>query len=61
MAMYWATDLQSKVLDECLQLHGGIGYMWAYPSARAWADTRVSHSYGGANEIMKELLSRRLP
>ncbi|AMO25553.1 acyl-CoA dehydrogenase [Ramlibacter tataouinensis] len=61
MAKYWCTDLTSKVLDVCLQLHGGYGYMWEYPIARAWADARVSRIYGGANEIMKEVISRQLP
>jgi len=61
MAKYWCTDLSSKVLDLCLQLHGGYGYMCEYPIARAWADARVSRIYGGANEIMKEVISRQLP
>ena len=61
MAKYWCTDLQSKVLDACLQLHGGYGYMREYPIARAWADARVARIYGGSNEIMKELISRQLP
>ncbi len=61
MAKYWCTDLQSKVLDACLQLHGGYGYMWEYPIARAWADSRVARIYGGSNEIMKELIARQLP
>ncbi len=61
MAKYWCTDLQCKVLDACLQLHGGYGYMWEYPIARAWADARVARIYGGTNEIMKELIARQLP
>ncbi|MCM8595907.1 acyl-CoA dehydrogenase family protein [Accumulibacter sp.] len=61
MAKYWCTDLQSKVLDACLQLHGGYGYMWESPIARAWADSRVARIYGGSNEIMKELIARQLP
>lgn len=61
MAKYWCTDLSSKVLDSCVQLHGGYGYMWEYPVARAWADARVSRIYGGSNEIMKEVISRQLP
>jgi len=60
MAKYWCTDLQCKVIDACLQLHGGNGYMWEYPIARAWADARASRIYGGSNEIMKELISRSL-
>jgi len=60
MAKYWCSDLQFKVLDACVQLHGGYGYMWEYPIARAWADARVQRIYGGTNEIMKELISRTL-
>lgn len=58
MAKYWLTDLQTKVADECLQLHGGYGYMWEYAVARAWADARVQRIYAGTNEIMKELIAR---
>ncbi|QHE85858.1 acyl-CoA dehydrogenase family protein [Hydrogenophaga sp. BPS33] len=58
MAKYWCSDLQCKVMDECLQLHGGYGYMWEYPIARAYADARVQRIYGGTNEIMKEVISR---
>ena len=60
MAKYWCSDLQFKVMDECVQLHGGYGYMWDYPITRAWADARVQRIYGGTNEIMKELISRSL-
>jgi alkylation response protein AidB-like acyl-CoA dehydrogenase len=58
MAKYWLTDLQSKAADECLQLHGGYGYMWEYQVARSWADARVQRIYAGTNEIMKELIAR---
>ncbi len=58
MLKYWGTDLQCKVIDECVQLHGGYGYMWEYPIARAWADSRVQRIYAGTNEIMKEIISR---
>lgn len=58
MAKYWLTDLQSKVADECVQLHGGAGYMWEYDVAKAYADGRVARIYGGSNEIMKELIAR---
>jgi alkylation response protein AidB-like acyl-CoA dehydrogenase len=58
MAKYWVTDLQGKVMDECLQLHGGYGYMNEYPIARAYADARVQRIYGGTNEIMKEIIGR---
>ncbi|MBN8491188.1 MAG: acyl-CoA dehydrogenase family protein [Burkholderiales bacterium] len=60
MAKYWCSDLQNKIIDECVQLHGGYGYMWEYPVARAWADARVQRIYGGTNEIMKELISRSI-
>jgi len=58
MAKYWCSDLQCKVMDECLQLHGGNGFMWEYPITRAYADARVQRIYGGTNEIMKEVISR---
>ncbi|MES2634325.1 MAG: acyl-CoA dehydrogenase family protein [Pseudomonadota bacterium] len=60
MAKYWTTDLQCKVMDECLQLHGGYGYMWEYPITRAYADARVQRIYGGTNEIMKEVITRAM-
>ncbi len=60
MAKYWCSDLQGRVVDECLQLHGGYGFMWEYPIARFYADARVQRIYGGTNEIMKELISRTL-
>ena len=60
MAKLWTTDLQFKVLDECLQLHGGYGYMQEYQIARAFTDSRVQRIYGGTNEIMKEIISRNL-
>ncbi len=60
MAKYWVTDLQCKVIDQCLQLHGGYGYMMEYPITRAYADARVQRIYGGTNEIMKELIARTL-
>ncbi|WP_313597099.1 acyl-CoA dehydrogenase family protein [Psychrobacter sanguinis] len=55
---YWVTEKQCKVIDECLQLFGGYGYMSEYPIARMYADARVQKIYGGTNEIMKELASR---
>ncbi len=58
MAKYWLTDLQYKVAEEGLQLHGGYGYIWEYDIARAWADSRVQRIYAGTNEIMKELIAR---
>jgi len=59
-AKWWCTDLQGRVVDRCLQLHGGYGYMLEYPIARAYADARVTRIYGGANEIMKEIVGRSL-
>ncbi len=58
MAKLMTTELQCKVMDECVQLYGGYGYMWEYPIARAYADARVSRLYGGTSEIMKEVISR---
>lgn len=55
-----STDLQCKVIDECLQLHGGYGFMWEYPVARAYADARVQRIYGGTNEVMKLIIGRTL-
>ena len=60
MAKYWCTELMGRVVDQCLQLHGGYGYMWEYPIARAFADARVHRIYGGSNEIMRELVARTL-
>jgi alkylation response protein AidB-like acyl-CoA dehydrogenase len=59
-AKWWCTDLQGRVVDRCLQLFGGYGYMLEYPIARAFADARVTRIYGGANEIMKEIVGRSL-
>lgn len=59
-AKYLLTELQCEVSDECVQLHGGYGYMWEYPVARAFADARVQRIYAGTNEIMKELIARKL-
>ncbi len=60
MAKYWITDLQGKIVDECLQLHGGYGYMDEYSIARMYKDARVARIFGGANEIMKILIARTL-
>ena len=60
MAKWWCTELQGRVVDRCLQLHGGYGYMLEYPIARAFADARVTRIYGGANEIMKEIVGRSM-
>ncbi|MEV8434918.1 acyl-CoA dehydrogenase family protein [Streptomyces chartreusis] len=59
-AKWWATELQKRVIDRCLQLHGGYGYMREYPIARAYADARVTTVYGGTTEIMKEIVGRHL-
>ncbi len=54
------TELSGRVVDECVQLHGGYGYMWEYPVARAYADVRIQRIYGGSSEIMKLIISRKL-
>jgi acyl-CoA dehydrogenase len=58
MAKYWLTDLENKIIDQCLQLHGGYGYTLEYPIGRMFRDSRVSRIYGGSNEIMKVLIAR---
>ncbi len=60
MAKWWASDLQKRVLDQCVQLFGGYGYMTEYPIARAYLDARVQSIYGGTNEIMKEIIGRSM-
>jgi alkylation response protein AidB-like acyl-CoA dehydrogenase len=60
MAKWWATELQKRTVDRCLQLHGGYGYMLEYPIARAYVDARVQTIYGGTTEIMKEIIGRSL-
>ena len=60
MAKWWTTELQKRVVDRCLQLHGGYGYMMEYPIARAYADARITTIYGGTTEIMKEIIGRSL-
>ena len=60
MAKWWCTELQKRVVDRCLQLHGGYGYMLEYPIARAYADARITTIYGGTTEIMKEIIGRSL-
>jgi alkylation response protein AidB-like acyl-CoA dehydrogenase len=60
MAKWWCTELQGRVVDICVQLHGGYGYMAEYPVARAFADARVTRIYGGTTEIMKEIIGRNL-
>ncbi|MGC7100443.1 acyl-CoA dehydrogenase family protein [Amycolatopsis lurida] len=60
MAKLWTTERINKVVDDCLQLFGGYGYMTEYPIARAWADIRISRIFGGTSEIMKEIISRTL-
>ncbi|MGH3911516.1 MAG: acyl-CoA dehydrogenase family protein [Pseudonocardiaceae bacterium] len=59
-AKWWCTELQGRVVDACLQLHGGYGYMLEYPIARAYADARITRIYGGTTEIMKEVIGRSL-
>ena len=60
MAKWWCTELQGRVVDACVQLHGGYGYMAEYPVARAYADARITRIYGGTTEIMKEIIGRSL-
>jgi len=60
MAKYWCTDRQVETIDDCLQLHGGYGYMREYPIARMFVDARIQKIYGGANEIMKMIIARSL-
>ncbi|PND66002.1 acyl-CoA dehydrogenase family protein, partial [Escherichia coli] len=57
MAKWWTTQMNCQVIDECLQLHGGYGYMLEYPIARMYADSRIGKIYGGSNEIMKEVIA----
>jgi len=59
-AKFWTTELQNKVVDRCLQLYGGYGYMLEYPIARAWADSRIQTIYGGTSEIMREIVGRAI-
>ena len=60
VAKFWTTEMQFSVLDRCVQLFGGYGYMSEYPIARAWADARVQRIYGGTTEIMKEIVARHI-
>ena len=60
MAKWWTTELQKRVVDQCVQLHGGYGYMLEYPVAKAFIDSRVQTIYGGTTEIMKEIVGRSL-
>jgi acyl-CoA dehydrogenase len=60
MAKWWCTERECQIVDECVQLHGGYGYMTEYPIAQMWADSRVERIYAGTNEIMKELIARSL-
>ena len=60
MAKLWTTELQDEILDDCVQLHGGYGYMWEYPITRAWADARAHRIYAGSNEVMKYIIGRSL-
>ncbi|MBR0872153.1 acyl-CoA dehydrogenase family protein [Bradyrhizobium tropiciagri] len=60
MAKWWATEKQCEIIDDCMQLHGGYGYMLDYPIARMWSDGRIQKIWGGSNEVMKELIARAL-
>jgi acyl-CoA dehydrogenase len=57
---WWSTEQQCAIIDDCVQLHGGYGYILDYPIARMWLDSRVAKIYGGSNEIMKEIIGRAL-
>lgn len=60
VVVFRVSDLQNKVAYQCLQQHGGWGYMWEYPISRAFVDARLQPIYGGSNEIMKELIARKI-
>jgi len=60
MAKLWVTDRQTAIIDKCMQLFGGYGYMLEYPIARLWTDSRIQKIYGGTNEIMREVIARSL-
>jgi len=60
IAKLWTTELQARVMDQCLQLHGGYGFMWEFPIARQYVDARITRIFGGTNEIMKEIIGRTL-
>jgi len=60
MAKWWTTELQKRVVDQCLQLHGGYGYMSEYPISKAYLDTRIQTIYGGTTEVMKEIIGRTM-
>ena len=59
-AKWWCTELQKRVVDTCVQLHGGYGYMLEYPIARSYVDARIQTIYGGTTEIMKEIIGRSM-
>ena len=59
-AKWWCTELQNRVVDRCVQLHGGYGYMTEYPIARSFVDARIQTIYGGTTEIMKEIIGRSM-
>ena len=60
MAKYWTTEMAGRVIDQCLQLHGGAGYMWEYPIAKAYANQRIMRILGGTNEIMREIIGKSM-
>ncbi len=60
MAKYWCTEMHGKIVDDCLQLHGGAGYMWEYPIAKMYAGARISRIFGGTNEIMREIIGKSM-
>ena len=60
LAKLWTTEMLCRVVDTCVQIHGGWGYMWEYPIARAYADARVERIAGGSSEVMKEIIARAI-
>ena len=60
IAKMWVSETQCKVVDDCVQLHGGYGYMWEFPITKLYADSRVQRIYAGTSEIMKEIIARSL-
>jgi acyl-CoA dehydrogenase len=60
MAKWWVIEVMGQVVDDCVQMHGGYGYMNEYPIARLYTDARVGRIYGGSNEVMKELIARTM-
>jgi acyl-CoA dehydrogenase len=60
MAKFWLSEVEGRVVDQCVQMFGGYGYMWEYPIARAFVEARAHRIYAGSNEVMRELVARSL-